>query len=65
MKVIKTYPTEVEANLDRLALEGAEIPAVVVGIGAGMEGGIQGVKLLVHEDLADEALQVLDRRPPP
>ena len=37
MRVIKTYPTEIEADLDRLALEAADIPAVVVGIGAGME----------------------------
>ena len=60
MRVIKTYPTEIEADLDRLALEAADIPAVVVGIGAGMEGGIQGVKLLVHEDLADAAARLSD-----
>jgi hypothetical protein len=61
MKVIKTYPTQVDADIDRLALEAEGIPAVVVGIGAAMEGGIQGVKLLVSEELADEALRILER----
>ena len=39
MKVIKTYPTQVDADIDRLALEAEGIPAVVLGIGAAMEGG--------------------------
>ncbi len=62
MKAIKTYPTQTEADLDRLALEAAGIAAVVVGVGAPMEGGIQGVKLLVADELADRALQVLEQR---
>lgn len=61
MKAIKTYPTQVEADLDRLALEAAGIPSVVVGIGTAMEGGIQGVKLLVREDQVDEALRILEQ----
>lgn len=61
MKTIKTYPTQVEADLDRLTLENAGIPAVVVGIGAAMEGGIQGVKLLVPDELADRAVRILER----
>jgi hypothetical protein len=38
-----------------IALEGANIPAAVVGIGIGMKGGA----LLVPEDRVDAALKVL------
>jgi Putative prokaryotic signal transducing protein len=62
MKAIHTYPTRVEAELDRLTLEAAEIPAVVIGVGTGMEGGIEGVRLLVPEELVDRALELLGRR---
>ena len=61
MKAIKTYPTQIEADLDRLALEAAGIPAVVVGVGTAMEGGIQGVTLLVPDELAREAKATLER----
>lgn len=60
MKAIKRYPTRVEADLARIALDAAGIPAVVVGIGVGMEGGMDGVQLLVPEDQIDAALAVLD-----
>jgi hypothetical protein len=50
MKAIKTYSTRVDADLARITLEGADIPSVVVGVGAGMEGGIGGVQLLVDDD---------------
>lgn len=59
MKTIKAYPTTVEADLARIALEAADIPAVVVGIGVGMEGGTAGVRLLVPEDRVEAALKVL------
>jgi hypothetical protein len=59
MKVIKTYPTSIEANLARIALEGAGIPSVVVGIGVGMEGGDAGVQLLVPDDRVETALTEL------
>jgi hypothetical protein len=59
MKIIKSYPTRVEADLARIALEAAGLPSVVVGIGVGMEGGAAGVQLLVPEDRADAALKVL------
>lgn len=59
MKAIKTYPTRVEADLARIALQGAGIPSVVVGTGVGMEGGIAGVQLLVAEDHVEAALRVL------
>jgi hypothetical protein len=56
MKTIKTYPTTVEADLARLTLDAAGIPAVVIGITVGMEGGDAGVRLLVPEDRFEEAL---------
>ena len=59
MKSIKSYPTTVEAELARMALEAAGVPSVVVGIGVGMEGGAAGVQLLVPDDRVDAALKVL------
>jgi hypothetical protein len=59
MKVIKSYPTNVEADLARIALNAADIPAVVVGVAFGMEGGGAGVQLLVPDDRVEEALSVL------
>jgi Putative prokaryotic signal transducing protein len=59
MKAIKSYPTTVEADLARIALDAAEIPSIVVGISAGMEGGVAGVQLLVPDDLVEAALTVL------
>jgi Putative prokaryotic signal transducing protein len=59
MKVIRSYSMQLEADLARIALEGADIPAVVVGVGMGMEGGMGGVQLLVPEDRIEAALKVL------
>ena len=59
MKTIKTYPTNIDAELARIALDAAGIPSVVVGIGVGMEGGEAGVQLLVPEDRVQAALSVL------
>jgi hypothetical protein len=59
MKAIKTYPTSVEADVVRIALEAAGIPSVVVGIDLGMEGGGAGVRLLVPDDRVEEALTLL------
>jgi hypothetical protein len=59
MKAIKTYSTRIEAELARITLEAADVPAVVVGIGAGMEGGTGGVQLLVEDDHIERALKVL------
>lgn len=61
MKALKTYPTSVEADLARIALDAADIPAVVVGIGVGMEGGGAGVQLLVPDDRVEAALAVLGK----
>jgi hypothetical protein len=59
MKAIKTYPTSVEADLARIALDGAGIPSVVVGVSLGMEGGGAGVQLLVPDDRVEAALTLL------
>jgi hypothetical protein len=59
VKTIKTYPTSIEADLARIALDAAGIPSVVVGIGVGMEGGEAGVQLLVPDDRVEAALTVL------
>jgi hypothetical protein len=59
MKAIKTYPTTVEADLARMALEAAHVPSVVVGTGVSMEGGLAGVQLLVPDELVAVALEVL------
>jgi len=59
MKTVATYPSRLEADLARIALEADGIPAVVVGIGTGMEGGSAGVQLLVPEDRVAAALKVL------
>jgi putative signal transducing protein len=59
MKAIKTYPTTVEADLARIALDADDIPSVVVGTGVSMEGGLAGVQLLVPEDQVEAALKVL------
>ncbi len=59
MKIIKSYPTRVEADLARMALEAADVPSVVVGLGVGMEGGTAGVQLLVPDDQVEAALDVL------
>jgi hypothetical protein len=59
VRTLKTYPTSVEADLARIALDAAGIPSVVVGIGVGMEGGGAGVQLLVPNDRVEAALAVL------
>jgi hypothetical protein len=59
MKTIKTYPTSIEADLARITLDAAGIPAVVVGISLGMEGGGAGVQLLVEDNYVEAALAVL------
>lgn len=59
MKAIKTYPSRIEADLARIALDAADVPSVVVGIGVGMEGGMEGVQLLVPEEQVETALQIL------
>ncbi|HEY8509207.1 MAG TPA: DUF2007 domain-containing protein [Steroidobacteraceae bacterium] len=62
MKAIRTYPTRVEADLARIALEAAGITAIVVGVGITMEGGMASVQLLVPDDKVEEAEKILEGR---
>ena len=59
MIVIGTFQTRLDADLARIALEAADIPAVVIGVGVGMEGGALRVRLLVPDDRVEEARKVL------
>ena len=59
MKLIKTYPTRVEADLARIALHAEGIEATVVGVGVTMQGGVDGVRLLVPDAQVEAALEVL------
>lgn len=59
MKAVRSYAMRFQADLARIALEGADIPAVVVGLDTGMEGGIAGVRLLVPDDRIEAAQKVL------
>jgi hypothetical protein len=58
MEVLRTYSTRLEADLARIALEGADIPAAVFGVDVGF-AGIGGVQLLVPEDRVEAAEKVL------
>jgi len=60
MTVIKTYGTRLEADLASILLRAEGIAATVVGVGLAMEGGADGVRLLVPDDQADDALELLD-----
>ena len=60
MTAIKTYSTRLEADLASILLRAEGIAATVVGIGLAMEGGAEGVRLLVPDDQADDALELLD-----
>lgn len=64
MVTIRTYPADIEAQLDRARLEAEGIPAVVVGVGVVLEGGMSGVKLKVSDEDAERALEVLRQEPP-
>src|SRR5256884_2955476 len=59
MKIIKSYPTTVEADLARITLEAAGIPSIVVGISAGMEGGVAGGGLLGPGETAEAGATLL------
>jgi hypothetical protein len=59
MQVIKTYTMRTEADLARIALRAAGIDATVVGVGVAMEGGVASVRLLVPDEQAQAALEVL------
>ena len=59
MTVIKTYGARHEADLASLLLRAQGIAATVVGVGLAMEGGAEGVRLLVPDEQAEAALELL------
>jgi hypothetical protein len=59
MTVIKTYQTRIEADLAGVALRAAGIDFTVVGVGVAMEGGAASVRLLVPDEQAQAAREVL------
>jgi Putative prokaryotic signal transducing protein len=61
MKTVKTYSTRVDADVAKIALAAAGIPAFVVGLGTDLEGGVGGVQLLVADENVEAALRVLER----
>ncbi|HEY2529983.1 MAG TPA: DUF2007 domain-containing protein [Xanthobacteraceae bacterium] len=61
MKTVKTYSTRVDAEVAKIALAGADVPSIVVGIGTDLEGGASGVQLLVADENVEAAVRVLDR----
>lgn len=59
MKLVKTYGSQLEADLARITLQAEGIPATVVGVGVAMEGGSEGLKVFVPDDQVDAARKVL------
>ena len=59
MIVIKSYASRVDADLARIALNAEGIEATVIGVGVGMEGGADSVRLMVPDDEVDAALKIL------
>jgi hypothetical protein len=59
MKAVKTYDTVLEAELARIQLRAEGIAATIVGVGVAMEGGGGGVRVLVPDDVAENALKIL------
>jgi hypothetical protein len=60
MKTVKTYSTRVDAEVAKIALAAADVPAVVVGVGTELEGGTAGVQLLVPDESVEAALKILE-----
>jgi hypothetical protein len=59
MITVKSYGSRLEADLARIRLNAAGIDATIVGVGVGMEGGADSVRLLVPDERADDALKIL------
>jgi hypothetical protein len=59
VKAVKTYDTVLEAELARIQLRAEGIAATIVGVGVAMEGGGGGVRVLVPDDVAENALKIL------
>jgi hypothetical protein len=61
MTVIKTYSSRIDAELANITLSARGITGTVVGVGVGMEGGAEGVRLIVADRQAEAAFKVLGK----
>jgi hypothetical protein len=59
MQLLKTYGNRVEADIACGRLQAEGIVAVVLGVGVAMEGGAEGVRLLVPDEQAEAAREIL------
>ena len=59
MSTVKTYSTTLEAELASARLRAEGIAATIVGVGIAMEGGAEGVRLLVPDEVVENALEIL------
>jgi hypothetical protein len=64
MRVVRTFSSRLEADLAKIALDAAGVPALVVGTGVEFEGGANGVQLLVPDEWVTAATAALDRPGP-
>ena len=59
MTPVRTFNTQVEAEVARIALNAEGIEATVVGLDVALEGGAGGVRLLVADEQAAAARKIL------
>jgi len=64
MRVVRSFPSKLDADLAKLALDAAGVPSLVVGTGVEFEGGANGVQLLVPDEWVAAATAALERPGP-
>ena len=64
MKVVRSFPSKLDADLAKIALDAAGVPSLVVGTGVEFEGGANGVQLLVPDEWVAAATAALERPGP-
>jgi hypothetical protein len=64
MQILRSYPTRLDADLARIALDAEGVPSIVVGTGTELEGGVAGVHLLVPEEWVAAARAALEASDP-
>jgi inosine-uridine nucleoside N-ribohydrolase len=64
MTPVRTFNTQVEAEVARIALNAEGIEATVVGLDVALEGGAGGVRLLVADERAPAARKILAKLQP-
>jgi hypothetical protein len=57
---VKTFATRPEAELARIRLDAAGVPANIIGVDLAMEGGIAGVRLQVPEQYVATVMEILE-----